>query len=234
MGSHSRPRVLLYFGSLVLLALVYGIFSQLTTSPCQMVKAPNIPPTLVDGELGNTKPPLDVQDVQQVRFVFHVIDYDERMERQRQQLIRTGEKAFPAYETILSDAKSSEEEVCGVLGALCDVKADRRRFIKPAVSRLTATDSSVRWCAVALLQRIGSVAEASPMIALLSDEDIVVVHFAAKALVAIGGQNELVAMDVWLRGVSHRDDAQLRQHVKKCRDELKRRLDEARAKDSTK
>lgn len=35
-------------------------------------------------------------------------------------------------------------------------------------------------------------------------------------------------MDAWLQGASHRDDGDLRQHVKQCWDALKKRLDESR------
>jgi hypothetical protein len=54
-----------------------------------------------------------------------------------------------------------------------------------------------------------------------------VVRSAARALVAVGGRREVVAMDVWLGGASHRGDDELRQYVKQCRDALKKRLDEA-------
>jgi hypothetical protein len=67
----------------------------------------------------------------------------------------------------------------------------------------------------------------------LSDTDKVVVNGAAKALAAIGGPREVTAMDVWLLGGSHRDEAHLRQHVKNCRDKLKKRLDDARAKSTS-
>jgi HEAT repeat protein len=141
-------------------------------------------------------------------------------------------KVFPAYEGILSDPKSASYEVEGVFSVLYKVKADRRRFIKHALSRFTDSNYHLRWTAVWFLQSAGSPAEASPVVALLSDEHREVGYAAAKTLAAIGGPNEVVAMDVWLRGVSRHDDRKLREHVQKCRDELKKRLNEKR--DSTK
>ena len=154
-------------------------------------------------------------------MVFHSHDYDERQEKQRQYLIRMGEKAFPAYEAILSDPKSPHYEVCGVLVLLRDVKADRRCFLKHAISRLTDAQDGVRLCAVTLLEYIGTTVEASPVVALLSDEDTSIVYATARTLAAIGGSNEVVAMDIWLRGARYRYDADIRKHVQKCRDELR-------------
>ena len=243
MRSHSRLRMLLYLAAVALLGMLCGIFPPFTASPYLPVKARNVPPTLVNGEATemesprdtqNAEPPLDVRSEWQVRSVFRVKDYDERAEKNRQYLIRMGEKVFPAYEVILSDSKSDSMEVCGVFGVIYDVKVDRRRFLKHAISRFTDADYGIRWAAVWLLKEIGSPAEASPVVALLSDEHTEVAYAAAKALAAVGGPNEVVAMDVWLRGVSHREDRQLREHVQKCRDELKKRLDKVRAKDPKK
>lgn len=180
----------------------------------------------------NTEPSLNVRNVEAVRMVFHAIDYDERQVKLYQYLISVGERAFPAYEEILSFQGADPVDVSGVLGVLCEVKADRRRFLKHALSRLTDATDSVRRTAVVLLSQIGSPAEASPLVALLSDEEIGVVSRAAEALAAIGGSNEVVAMDVWLRGVSHRERSRLREHVQKCRDDLQNRL--AAKKDPTK
>lgn len=187
---------------------------------------------VLNGRALSQAPPIDVQDTEQVRELFHSIDYDERVEQQIQQLIRMGEKAFPAYEKILKDPKAASLEISGVLILLRRVQADRRPFLRHAVSRLADKEKYVRLSAVTLLKQIGSPAEASPVVALLSDEFKPVIYMAGKTLSAIGGPNEIVAMDVWLRGVSHRDDRQLREHVQKCRDELKKRL--AEKKDPTK
>lgn len=169
---------------------------------------------------------VDVKDPEQVRMIFHVIDYDEQMEKKRQRLIYMGELAFPAYEAIFTGPKVSPGEIAGIFGVIRIVETDRGRFVKYAVAHLTDPHRGVRWCAVYLLERIGTTTEAALMIALLSDEYDLVVKAAANVLANMGGPNEVVAMDVWLRGVSHREDADLRRHVLRCRDELKMRLEE--------
>jgi HEAT repeat protein len=133
-------------------------------------------------------------------------------------------RVFPAFEAILAQPKH-HREVSDVFGVLVDLKGDRRRFVEPAVRHLAHADAEVRLRAVRLLGIIGTVAEASPVVALLSDSDEGVVGRAAEALMKFGGPRELLAMDVWLLGASHRDDAQLRHRVKECRDQLKKRLD---------
>ena len=150
------------------------------------------------------------------------------------ELVEMGEKAFPIYEAILADPKADDGDVGRLLLVIGEVKADRRRFIKYAVSRLTDAKFGVRLNAVLLLEDIGTVAEASPVVALLSDERVEIVYAAAKTLAAIGGPNEVVAMDVWLHVVSRRDDTNLRKRVQKCRDALKKRLDKACDNDSSK
>jgi hypothetical protein len=64
-------------------------------------------------------------------------------------------------------------------------------------------------------------------VSLLSDEDVIIVNAAATALAKTGGPREVFAMDAWLRGGSaHRDKGNLLIHVKRCRDELEKRLRE--------
>lgn len=156
------------------------------------------------------------------------MDYDERQEQERQHLIRMGEQVFSAYEAILKNPKADPMEVSGVLSMLFNVKADRSRFLKYVLSRLTDSSSRVRMAAVRLLGRIGASAEASAVVPLLSDENEGVVNYAAETLAAIGVSKELVAMDEWLRGDNRRDFPELREHVQKCRDDLKKRLEEDR------
>ncbi len=147
------------------------------------------------------------------------IEFDDR-----QDLIRMGEKAFPAFETILNDPEAKLGEIIRILGLLSDVDADRSRFLEHAVRRTADTIPQIRSNAARLLGKIGTIAEASPLVALLSDKNEVSVNAAATALAAIGGPRELVALDAWLLGVAHADYPQLREHVKKCRTELVERL----------
>ena len=134
------------------------------------------------------------------------------------------EQVFPAFEAILA-VPTSSDEVRDILGVLCDLKGDRSRFVEPAVQALAHPHSTARRNAARLLGEIGSSKEASPIVALLSDDRDSCVSAAAKALAAIGGPREVVAMDVWLLGSSQgAKDKVLRAHVKKCRDELEQRL----------
>ena len=155
----------------------------------------------------------------QVRGVLRGRDLDAVKE-----LFDWGESAFPAYEVILGDPKSTRDQVEGVLCMLAQVKADRSRFLGATVARLADPEWLVRVRAVTLLAEIGGEKDTPPVVALLSDEEESVCFVAAKTLAAIGGKRDLVAMDEWLRGGNHRDDARLIAHVKRCRDDLEVRL----------
>ncbi len=147
---------------------------------------------------------------------------------ERQQLIDMAERACPAFDFVFSDPKANSHEIARVFGVLAQVRVDRRQFLDHAIVGLAHSDASVRWAAVRLLEDIGSSDEASPVVALLSDgekvADKVIAYAAAKTLSVIGGRREVTAMDAWLLGSAHRDDQHLRAHVKKCREELDKRL----------
>lgn len=147
------------------------------------------------------------------------IEFDDR-----QDLIRMGDKAFPAFEIILNDPEAKVGEIIRILGLLSDVEADRSRFLEHAVRRTADPIPQIRSRAAKLLGKIGTIAEASPLVALLSDPDVVVVNFAATALAEIGGPRELVAMDVWLQGTTHIVHSSLYDKVKMRRTELVERL----------
>ncbi|MHB1423597.1 MAG: HEAT repeat domain-containing protein [Gemmataceae bacterium] len=184
-----------------------------------------------DGKVIAKDPPIDVTSVRQVRKAVVLgcqSDANEIGAENTQYLLHIGEKAFPAYEAILADQKATPDEVSRVFYVLDEIEADRRCFLKHTVARLTDTHFATRLNAVILLGNIGSPAEASPVVALLSDKRVEVVSRAAWALADIGGPNEVVAMDVWLRGVSFRDSAGLRKFVQEHRNKLKKRLDEAK------
>jgi HEAT repeat protein len=205
----TRLRILMCLAMIALIGIVCALFCQFSVKNEEIPHVENL--------------------VEYVRLLTHTIDYDERVEREIQQLIQMGDTVFPAYEAILTDPNSKPTEIAGVLLLLRRVKADRSCFRKYAVSCLTDTRDAVQLDALHLLEVIGSPAEASPVVAMLSDGDISLVYNAARTLAAIGGPNELVAMDLWLRGESHRDDRKTREHVKKFRDDLKKRLDAKKA-----
>jgi hypothetical protein len=143
-------------------------------------------------------------------------------------LRRMGERAFPAFEAIISDPKSEPLHVSQALGNLCGIEGNRDRFRELAVRRLTDPDAGVRQYAAKLLGVIGGERDAAPIVALLADEKTEVSYAAAKALVAIGEGPTVVAMGVWLNSGNHREDRGLREHVAKCRDELRQRLEKAK------
>jgi HEAT repeats len=242
MQPSSRRQAILCLAGLALLGLLCGVLFHFTASRSPLAVARDIPHTRVDGEVTepkqarnpqNAETPVDVENVYQVSMAVQMFDPDENQEKKRRYLIRMGEKAFPAYEAILTDPKSPYDSVCGVLCILRYVKADRRCFIKYALARLTDEDFTVRHLALELLGKIGSSTEMPPVVALLSDEQEDIANCAARTLAALGGPNELVAMDVWLNGTSHRANPHLRSYVRECRDKLKKRLDE-QSKDPTK
>jgi HEAT repeats len=138
-----------------------------------------------------------------------------------------GATAFPAYAAILDDPKATSWQVAKIFSFVRIAKGDRRRFLGHAVRGLADEEHLVRLTAVQLLGEIGTPADMSPVVALLSDEKDWVALAAARALAAAGGPRELTAMDVWLRGVAHPADTDLRRRVRQCRDQLKQRLDAA-------
>jgi len=145
-------------------------------------------------------------------------------------LVAMGEKVFPAFETILADEKTDPLSIARILTVLRSMEGDRKRFVEPSVVRLADRKPTVRWSAVMLLAQIGGPSDIAPIVALLADDDPTVVFQAAVALKSIGNYRTVSAMDVWLNSGNRRDVKQLIQHVAKCRDELKQRLDKEKEK----
>jgi hypothetical protein len=136
-----------------------------------------------------------------------------------------GAKAFPVYEAILADPKSVPDSVARIFVVLEHVDADRGRFGEPAVRWLANPNWRTRFYTVRCLGKIGSSREVAPVVALLADEHPEVVVVAARTLAAIGDQRAVAALDIWLNSGSNRNNEALREHVAKCRDELRRRLE---------
>lgn len=149
-------------------------------------------------------------------------------------LVALGARAFPAYLQILAAKDADRSEASRIFLILSKVKADRGQFLEPAIANLAHPHSTVRYSAVQLLGQIGNERDAAPVVALLSDEEWTIPFAAAKTLAAIGDRRVLTAMDVWLNSVKphnsggERANEILRQHVIKCRHELKERLDKAK------
>ena len=143
-------------------------------------------------------------------------------------LVRMGSSAFPVYQGILEDRRCTLQERRGIYVVLSRVKSDRAHFVETVVADLAHKDGELRTRALDLLAEIGTFKDTAPIVSLLSDADTVDAHTvpysAAKTLAAIGGSRDVVAMDAWLLGGSHPNNKKLREHVKKCRDELAARL----------
>lgn len=161
-------------------------------------------------------PPADEKDV------LNLLHCDEFS--QRQKLVSWGDKAFFIYVSLLEDERTDPEDVSRIFCVLTDVKGDRSEFLKHAVKRLADKQTKVRATALDLLAQIGTQKETKSLVGLLPDNDAVIVHFAAKALGAVGGPPGLLALDAWLLGDNHANDVKLREHVKRYRDELAARL----------
>jgi HEAT repeat protein len=141
-------------------------------------------------------------------------------------LMEMGEDAFPAFEVILADSTTRSKTVSGAMFILSQMKTDRRRFIGVATRRLADTVPFVRMSAVDLLGHIGDERDTAPVASLLSDADLGVRYSAARTLSRIGGKRDLEGMDAQLKTNGPRMKENELQHVKKCRDELEKRLKE--------
>lgn len=140
------------------------------------------------------------------------------------QLISYGDKAFPGYQRIIGSQNASPSLAGRVFYILQNVKADRSGFVEPAVKSLAEPEGSVRWQALRLLAQIGSLRDTPPIVALMWDDDSAIVRAAAEALTAIGGDRELMAIELWINSNSHARDPVLRHHVQRSRAELAKKV----------
>jgi hypothetical protein len=85
------------------------------------------------------------------------------------------------------------------------------------------------WVAVASIAALAGTAQDTPALAaFLSADHRATIHVAAWGLANIGGERDIVALDIWLLGGRHRDNPQLREFVTECRDKLKQRVEKAK------
>jgi len=153
--------------------------------------------------------------------------------RERLELVGLGVSAFPIYEQLLNHPQVTVNEVVRIFGVIGEVKADRRGFVEHVIKRLTSPNGNVRRSAVQLLGQIGSYRDASPLVALLWDEERTVVYAVAQTLSLIGSERELTALDIWIKSGNHRADAELRRFVQQFRDALQRKIEEDKRKISS-
>jgi HEAT repeat protein len=110
-------------------------------------------------------------------------------------------RIIAAAEVMLANSES-DEELAEVFGALWWAEGDRRHLVTRTVRALRHTDREVRGSAARLLGEIGSRNEALALVAMLSDEDYWLNCDVVEALACIGGPNELIALDNWIRRAS--------------------------------
>jgi hypothetical protein len=157
-------------------------------------------------------------------------EHDRQLELSRQALCKElGERrVLAACETVVARPESDGELRAAFL-FLARMKGDRHRFVEPAVAALKHADAGVRIGAATLLGEIGSRNEAAALVAALSDGDATLP--AAEALAAVGGPNEVTAMDAWLAGPGRDRLDVYRDGVKEGRDALAARLAREREKE---
>lgn len=156
--------------------------------------------------------------------------FDPKAGEERARLLDMGEKLLPVIHELLSRGSLNPKERSAILSFAIEIPGDHTRLLRQVVHSLTYKDGvgrspDVRHSAAGFVKQIGTAAEASLMVALLSDHDTGIVLTASEALVHIGGPYEVAAMKIWLDGVSHRDHVYLRQRVRACRDALQKRLE---------
>lgn len=183
-----------------------------------------------EGKTSPKSPPSHARDdstpAPTVEYVRKILDSDaETQWRLKYRLLELGTKAFPSYEKLLADPKTSTNQVARIFSVLREVPGDRSRFVETAVKSLTSPAPYLRDSAVRLLGAIGSRRDTAPIVASLYDNEIVVISAAAETLVELGGQRELVAFDVWLRAAKARGIGKpLIDMLRKHRDALEFRL----------
>lgn len=166
--------------------------------------------------------------------------YGHEFKQQYATLVEMGEIAFPAFEAILTNPDVDPEEIQRIFVVLKSVKCDRSRFVEKAVERLGDSNARVRGSSVELLACIGSERDSQLLHILLSDGVTSIGYRAATTLATIGGNRDLTAFNVWLIISDHKrftpgkqaSHDSLREHVAKCRDELKARLDKEKTQKS--
>jgi hypothetical protein len=195
-----------------------GIYATLTTvllsaSVCgQPPDKPAVRPEITPEDLKRSSLASDAPEGAAIQFYF-----------------QAGERAYPAYEVILSDPKSDPRLVSQILTILATQdKADRSRFLPLLRKRLTDPESYVRYGAVEAVGQVGNKDDLPALAVFLASEDKWTVKMAASSVAKIGGEAAMTVLDVWLLSGHYRDDPDVRGVVTKRRDELKQRLEKAK------
>jgi HEAT repeats len=201
--------------------------------PMQLPSLPQASNTKPDEKVEPPQPAPSADEINQRKLLDEALrlvgphcvsDPDEVAATMRKLMLRR-DALRPAFEAILANPKSHPTKVSSTFYTLVLTATTGQRFIELAVERLADNTSGVRAGALYYLEHYGSALDTAPIVALLSDSDIIVHHAAAKTLAKIGGPRDIVAMDAWLKsGTAHRKDGDFQRHVKECRDALEKRL----------
>jgi HEAT repeat protein len=145
--------------------------------------------------------------------------------REKYKLVEAGRECFPIYDRLLADEKTSGLHRSRIYQVLDLIKDDRSRYVLPAKKDLVNLHSGVRSAAARLLGKIGTERDCSPLVALLFDDSDTVLVSAAESLAQIGGPDEVLAIDAFLRSAAVRGwHPEFLAHISKQRDELRARL----------
>jgi hypothetical protein len=170
--------------------------------------------------------PASPEEIERVRKILRSREQcgEEQLKSRAERLAPMGKvKVFSAFEAILARPKAPAEigQVFEALRSLTEW--DRSPFVPHAVAALSHENGHVRASAADLLRVIGTAKEAPLVAALLSEREYVVVEAAARALVVIGGPDELAAMDRWLAD-NPTANPSVRRRFAERRDQLRKRL----------
>ncbi len=170
------------------------------------------------------QPPAGAPPTREAVLALLSSDADEAW-RERPKLAAHGKAAFPVFDALLEDPKTRVLHRCRVFDVLGVIEGDRSRYVQPALRSLTHDSWLVRWSALKLLDQIGSPEVTGPVVALLFDDETAVVNKAATTLAKIGGSNDLIALDAYLRSAAVRGlHPAFLAEIRKDRNDLVKRL----------
>lgn len=137
-----------------------------------------------------------------------------------------GSSAYQAYFNILRDKESGPDEISWALEIVRKQKGDRSAFL-PFAAKLTQYDDwQVQLNAARLIGEIGGPADVPAVRPLLSESCNTVQYWAAEVMVKIGTADDLETFNRRLSSKRKDDTPELLEAIRKCRNQLQKRLDE--------
>jgi hypothetical protein len=203
---------------------------------CAAHQNPEPPKKAAPGLLPTT--PDDVRFIRKILSECRELDCGTCSAGHWMQINKLGDRRLIAACQVLITKPESAADLANAFAILSNAKGDRRHFAVPAASAVGHPDWWVRVSAAQLHCDIGTRNEAPALVPLLYAKDTdqtypveiqqantaEMIGAAVKGLAAIGGPNELVALDAWLAKVD-RDSIYLDfKDIEKLRDEFANRL----------